>query len=196
MVHYVLEGDRPVETSHSRKLTYGDYARLPDDNLRHEIIGGEHYVTPSPATRHQRISSRLLRLLGGFAEEHGLGEVFDAPFDVVLSPHDIVVPDLLYLSHERAQFLTQNNLQGPPDLVIEILSPTTRRRDERLKRDLYARAGVREYWLVDPDRKEVTIYRRGTDAFDPPDRRSAAAGNRLTSLLLPGFEASLEKLFA
>ena len=117
-----------VETGHS-KLTCDDFLRLPDDDLRHEIIDGEHYVTPAPVTRHQRILVELLYLLRHHLEKHPSGSVFVAPFDVVLSPYDVVQPDLVYLSDERAHLLTDKNLQGPPDLVVEILSPGTSRRD-------------------------------------------------------------------
>ena len=116
----------------STKLTYADYVALPDDGLRHEIIDGEHYVSPSPATRHQRISRNLLHLIQTYLDTHPLGEIFGAPFDVLLSEFDIVVPDALYLSRERARFLTEKTLPRPADLVIEILSPGTRTRDERL----------------------------------------------------------------
>ena len=120
----------------STKLTYADLELLPDDGLRHEIIDGEHYVTASPVTQHQRIVRRLLVALQAHLDTHPTGEVFCAPLDVVMSVQDVVVPDLIYVSQSRAQLLTAKNLQGAPDLVIEILSPSTRRRDERLKRDL------------------------------------------------------------
>ena len=158
-----------VEPGHSpAKLTYADYELFPDDDLRHEIIDGEHYVTASPITRHQRISRDLLYLIQSHLNTHPIGEVFGAPFDVVLSFTDVVVPDLIYLSKRRAHLLTVKNLQGAPDLVVEILSPSTRPRDEQLKRDLYERVGVAEYWLVDPDGDFLTIYRRGAAGFLPP----------------------------
>jgi Uma2 family endonuclease len=182
-----------VEQRHpSIRLTYEDLALLPDDGLRHEIIDGEHYVTASPATRHQRISARLFMALQSFLDVHPLGEVFFAPFDVVMSSHDVVVPDLIYVSQSRAHLVTARNLQGAPDLVIEILSPSTRPRDERLKRDLYERVGVEEYWLVDPDHNGVTILRRAHAHFLPPDTLSAGA--IVTTPLLPGFELPLDDL--
>jgi Uma2 family endonuclease len=196
MVHFVRRR-RGVQHRHSaRKLTYADYLRFPDDNLRHEIIDGEHYVTPSPLIRHQRISLRLSYLLQAYLEEHALGELFTAPIDALLSEFDIVVPDLIYLSNERAHFLTEKNLQGPPDLVVEILSPGTRRRDLGIKRSLYERVGVREYWLVDPIRDEVTVHRQGAGRFDPPVRLARATADVLTTDLLPGLEIPLEKLLA
>jgi Uma2 family endonuclease len=178
----------------STKLTYADYLRFPDDGLRHEIIGGEHYVTPSPATRHQRISRNLLFLIQSYLETHPIGEVFSAPFDVLLSEWDVVVPDLIYLSNERAHFLTAKNLQGPPDLVVEILSPSTRSRDQKLKKTLYERVGAREYWLVDPKRDVVEVYRRGPAEFENPSRYFRS--DVLTTPVLPGLELSLNRVLA
>ena len=104
-----------------------------------------------------------------YLETNQIGAIFYAPLDALLSEFDIVVPDLIYISHERSRYLTSKNLQGPPDLVIEILSPSTARRDERLKRDLYERVGVLEYWLVDPDRDIIEVYRRRVGGtFDAP----------------------------
>ena len=184
-----------VEPGHSStKLTYADYELFPDDDLRHEIIDGEHYVTASPITRHQRISLSLLHLIQSYLDTHPIGELFSAPFDVVLSFHDVVVPDLIYLSKARAQLLTVKNLQGAPDLVVEILSPSTRPRDERLKRDLYERVGVEEYWLVDPDQNVVTIYRRGPVGFLPPVRFEK--DGIVTTPLLPDFELPLARVIA
>ena len=177
----------------STKLTYADYVALPDDDLRHEIIDGEHYVTPSPVTRHQRISRNLLHLIQTHLDTHPIGEIFGAPFDALLSEFDIVVPDVLYVSREHARFLTAENLQGPPDLVIEILSPSTRSRDERLKRNLYERVGVEEYWLVDPLRDVIHVYRRDeTQRFAPPMRY--ARGDVLTTRLLAGLQLLVDNV--
>jgi Uma2 family endonuclease len=176
------------------KLTYADYLRFPDDGLRHEIIDGEHYVTPSPATRHQRISRNLLHLIQTYLDTHPIGELFAAPFDALLSDFDIVVPDLLYLSNERARFLTSKNLQGPPDLVIEILSPSTRSRDRQLKHDLYERVGVQEYWVVDPEQDRVEIFRRHTGLFG--ESLAVPRTGAITTPLLPDFELPLDRVLA
>jgi len=182
-----------VRPGHSpTKLTYADYVLFPDDGLRHEIIDGEHYVTPSPATRHQRIAGNLYYLLRDHLETHPLGEIFLAPFDALLSEFDIVVPDLLYLSNESSRFLTSKNLQGPPDLVVEILSPSTRRRDVRLKRDLYERVGVREYWLVDPARDVIEVYQRSDERFQGPVQYGKS--DVLTTPLMPGLELPVDRI--
>ena len=192
MVHSVLP-EVAVEPGHSpTKLTYADYELFPDDGLRHEIIDGEHYVTASPITRHQRISLNLLYLMRFYLETHPIGELFSAPFDVVLSFTDVVVPDLIYLSRARAHLLTPKNLQGAPDLVVEILSPSTWPRDERLKRDLYERVGVEEYWLVDPEQDVFTIYRRGAEGFAPPVRIEKRG--TVTTPLLPGLALPLDRV--
>jgi len=182
-----------VEPGHSStKLTYADYLLFPDDDLRHEIIDGEHYVTASPVTRHQRISRELLVLVASYLKINPLGEVFDAPFDVILSDTNVVVPDLVYVSNARSHRVTSKNLQGAPDLVIEILSPSTRPRDERLKRDVYERLGVEEYWLIDPDRDVVIVHRRGDKGFDPPIIHEKTSV--LNTPLFPYLEIPLEKV--
>ena len=184
-----------VEPGHpATKLTYADYVRLPDDGLRHEIIDGEYYATPSPVTRHQRILRRLSYAIERFLREHPIGEVFWAPLDVVLTDTDIVVPDLLYISRERAYLVTEKNLRGAPDLVVEILSPSTKSRDERLKRDLYERMGVNEYWVVDPTRNIVRVHRRGTGRFE--EVQILGAADHLTSPFFPGLQLPLHEILA
>jgi Uma2 family endonuclease len=132
------------------RLTYEDYCRLPSDGKRYEIIDGELFVTPSPFRPHQRVVTRLTRYLSTFVEENELGEVFVAPFDVVFSRFDVVEPDLLYVSKGRLSVLTEKNVQGAPDLVVEVLSPSTAETDRTIKLKLYARYGVQEHWIIDP----------------------------------------------
>lgn len=179
------------------KLTYDDFLLFPDDGLRHEIIDGVHYVTASPNTKHQTVSGNLHLLIGMWLQEHPLGRIYYAPFDVVFTKYDVVEPDLLYMSHERAKtVLTAANVQGAPELVIEIGSPSTRSRDESIKRRLYERAGVSEYWFVDPDVDAIRVYRRGGSGFDAPRDYSADAGGVIVSPLFPGLELSLARTFA
>jgi len=180
----------------SRKLTYQDYAQFPDDGRRHELIDGEHYVTPSPILRHQKISGHLEFALQGYVRERRAGHVFHAPLDVILSEHDVVEPDILYVSEERAAVL-QDWIRGAPDLVVEILSPATRKIDETVKRHLYDRAGVKEYWIVDSELELVKIHRREDDgAFPRVAELTREARDTLTTPLLPGFLLPLDELFA
>lgn len=178
------------------KLTYDDFLLFPDDGMRHELIDGAHVVTPSPNLPHQRASGNLFGLIWSYLHLNPIGDVFHAPFDVVFSRFDVVEPDLLYLSKARADaVLTTANVQGAPNLVVEILSPSTRRRDEMEKRRLYERAGVDEYWVVDPDEGRVRVYRLEVAAFAAPVEFSLDRRDVLTTPLLPGLELPLLRLF-
>ncbi len=179
------------------KLTYDDFLLFPeDDGLRHELIDGVHVVSAAPNTRHQRVLVNLVFLVRGWLEEHPAGQVFVAPFDVVFSRFDVVEPDLLYMSNERAAaILTEQHAAGAPELVVEVVSPGTRRQDETIKRTLYERRGVSEYWLVDPGAERIRVYRHHAGRFEPPITLSRDAGDTLTTALLPGLQLSLSRIF-
>lgn len=181
------------------KLTYDDLvAMFPnDDGVHRELIDGEIFVTPSAVTRHQRLTVRLALSLGNHIDLHpNQGEVFTAPFDVVLTAHDVLEPDLLVVLGDQRDILTEKNVQGAPGLVIEILSPSTRKRDLTLKRQLFDREGVREYWVVDPEGNSVAVYRRAADgSFPLATTLEASNAETLTTPLLPGWQLALERLF-
>jgi Uma2 family endonuclease len=178
------------------KLTYDDFVLFPDDGKRHELIDGEHYVTPSPNTRHQRVSANLHLLIGSWLETHPVGQVFYAPYDVVFSDYDVVEPDLLYVSNARAaEVLTPQHARGAPEIAVEIASPGTRKRDETIKRRLYERAGVSEYWVVDPEVDVIRVYRRVDDRFARAIELTHEAGDVLTTPLLAGLDMSLARIF-
>jgi Uma2 family endonuclease len=188
--------DGVTDAGSGQKLTYDDFLLFPDDGKRHELIDGEHYVTASPNTKHQRVVGNLYWMIRSHLEAHPIGEVFMAPYDVVFSNFDIVEPDLIYLSRERAaQVITRLHAKGVPELVVEISSPATRKRDETIKRRLYERVGVTEYWVVDPDLDVIRIYRRSGDRYDRPIELSSEAGDTLFSPLLPGLELRLAAVF-
>ena len=150
-----------------REWTYAEFARLPDDGNRYEVIAGELYVTPAPETPHQVVSGRFFIELSIFAtREHKLGEVLYAPVDVLFGPGDYLEPDLVFLRSEHKHYRTRRGIEGPPDLVIEILSRSTATQDRGVKRERYAHFGVTEYWIIDPDRHRVEVYRLQED----PDR--------------------------
>ena len=188
--------DHTKPASDGVKLTYDDLLALPDDGLRHELIDGEHFVTAAPNLRHQRVVGDLHYRLRGWLETHPLGEVFLAPFDVKFDNLNVVEPDLAYLSHARAeQISTPERFIGAPDLVIEVASPSTRRRDETIKKRLYEREGVSEYWFVDPEIDVVRVYRRAGTAFGPVEELALDGDEVLRTPLLPGLDLRLADIF-
>ena len=178
------------------KLTYDDFVLFPDDGKRHELIDGEHYVTPSPNTKHQQISMNLALLIGSWLKTRRAGRLFHAPYDTVLSLFDIVEPDLVYVSNARTGLITEKHLTGPPDLVVEITSNGTRRRDELTKRRLYERFGVNEYWIVDPELDVVRVLRRSGDSFGAVVELSREKQDVLLTPLFPGLDLPLESIFS
>jgi len=181
-----------------RAWTYGNLAALPDDHLRHELIDGEHLVTPSPNTLHQTISLNLVRVLLPYLDRHRLGEVRYAPFDVKLSLFTVLVPDLVYFTAERfARAVNEKHATAAPDLVVEILSPGTRRRDKGRKRAVYDREGVGEYWIVDPESRSITALRRPRADAGLTDVTTLTldAGATLNSPLFPGLRIPLRDVF-
>jgi Uma2 family endonuclease len=175
--------------------TYEDYLLFPSDGQRYEIVDGERYVTPAPARKHQHVSMNLGWLLRTYLEEHPTGVLYAAPFDLVLSDRDVVQPDLVYVSTERADVLDERGAHGAPDLVIEILSASTRRIDEIVKRKLYEEYGVAEYWIVDPELETIKAYRLAAGRFEPPREVALERGETLATPLLPALELALLKVF-
>jgi Uma2 family endonuclease len=182
----------------TKRLTAAEFLQIPDDGKMHELIDGVHYVTPSPKLSHQELVGRLHLAIGNFlSTRRHLGRLFLARLDVVLSDYDVVEPDLLFVSGDQLDILTEANVQGAPALVIEVLSPSTRRRDEGIKRKLFDEKGVREYWLVDSKGRRVSVCRRGADgSFPIVANLDAASDNRLTTPLLPEFELPITDLFS
>jgi Uma2 family endonuclease len=156
-----------------------------------------HYVTPSPNQRHQELVLRLYLALGNHLEDcPERGRVFVSPFDVVFSFHDVLEPDLVFVAPDQLDILTGQNIQGAPALVIEIMSPSTRRRDRDVQRRLYERTGAREYWLVDPDLNAVTIYRRAEGgSFPLAAHLTVDRHDTLETPLVPGWSVTLARLF-
>lgn len=178
---------------HATVLTYEDYLGFPNDGNRHEILEGEHHVTPPPSLDHQGVAARLLHLFhlqvrGGFA--------FTAPVGVLLSPISVVEPDICYVGEERMSLLKQRGIEGAPDIVAEILSPSTARVDQTTKRQVYAKYGVGEYWLVDTVRCTVRVCTRSEAGFAPAADRLLAGADRLISPLAPGLDVAVAELFA
>ena len=139
--------------------TYEEFARLPDDGNRYEVIAGELYVTPAPGSIHQRVVWRLGTALENFCEEHGVGTMYGAPYDVIFGEGDYLEPDLLFVRRDREDIIKKHAAVGAPHLVVEILSDSTARRDRGLKRERYAAYGVPEYWIIDTEAQQIEVLR-------------------------------------
>ena len=139
------------------KYSYREYECFPDDGFRHEIIDGEHYMSPAPATNHQKVSRRIQFQLYSQIELTGRGEVYDAPTDVELDTYDIVQPDILVVMNDRKDIITRKKIKGVPHLVVEILSESNPKNDQILKMEMYQRNGVQEYWIVDPLTQTILV---------------------------------------
>lgn len=148
--------------------TYAEFARLPSEGGdRHEVIDGALVVTPAPALRHQRIATDLVTLLNSFVRSHDLGEVFAGPVDVLFAEGDYLQPDIIFVGKERSHLLSDRGVEGPPDLVVEIASPSTADRDRGIKLERYRLFGVAEYWVVDPDARTVEVWKLAEGAEKP-----------------------------
>jgi Uma2 family endonuclease len=167
-----------------RRLTYSDYLAIPEDGSRHEILAGSLVVTPSPRPAHQRVVLRLAMALEAHFRHHAGTEVFVSPIDLILTPHDILQPDLLVIDDPRS--VTDRGIEGTPLLVIEVLSKGTAVRDRGRKARRYAELGIPHYWLVDPDARRVEAFRLTGHRYG-----LAVSAEKATLLRVPGF-ADLE----
>lgn len=181
---------RPVDIA---PLTRWDYQELPDGGPRYELLEGELVMAPSPNRRHQTISKNIAFLFETYLRQHPLGEVYNAPLDVYLSETTVVQPDVFFVSQERPSRLRDYGIEGAPDLVIEILSPHNPRQDAVVKKSLYARSGVIEYWIVDPESARVLVFSLQQDPNQP--RHTLAPGDLYTSPLLPGLAFPVQEFF-
>jgi Uma2 family endonuclease len=178
----------------SRSLTFEDLQRMRGTSHdRLELIDGELFVTPSPTRLHQLVAKRLTRLLLQAIDDAGVGEFYFAPFDVKLADDSVVQPDLLAVTCDRRDRLQSAGVEGAPDFAVEIVSPSTGRADRGLKRDLYARFGVAEYWLVDPDAGSITIF---SDPVGDHYRGERIAREIAVSVVFPELSVDLAELFS
>lgn len=188
-------GSLPDPQHHQAKdsFNYERYCALPEDGRRYQVLEGELDVTPAPSTFHQGISRNLEFALLQHVRKNKLGILLDSPVDVILSSDVVVQPDIVFVAQERASIVTKRAIEGPPDLVVEILSPWTRRTDRITKLPLYARFGVHECWLVDPEEKSMEIFSLSGNQYL---LAATAYGNEtIGSSLFPGFVLSLEEVF-
>jgi Uma2 family endonuclease len=182
----------PLPTTH-RRMTACEYFELPEGPPYFQLVHGELFMSPSPVIRHQKVLLKLARASGNFLDNQPLGEVIMAPSDVELGGGDVYQPDLYFVSHARLEILDKQGAKGAPDLVVEILSPSTAQLDRQMKREVYERAGVREIWFVDLWDEQVEIHRfPGSDGA--PTVTTLRTGDRLTTALLPGWSFAVANL--
>ncbi len=175
-------------------MTYAQYRLLPDDGKRYELIDGELLMTPAPSTRHQRILGNLFSELRAYVKANGLGEVFVSPVDVVFEENLFLEPDIVYVSRHQQQIVGEEAIHGAPDLVVEVLSPSSFYHDLRRKMGLYSQFGVQEYWIVDPEKQTLDLYRRAGNELQL--FRQFASHETLESPLLPGFRLAVSDVFS
>jgi Uma2 family endonuclease len=195
-----MGGGDAMEANRSRhRWTYEEYARLPTPGeaggTRFEVIDGELYVTPSPGMNHQRIVTDLVTLLNVFVQSHALGRVFVSPLDVLFGEGDYVEPDILFVRTGRARIITERGVEGAPDLVVEVLSPSTRGRDRSIKLERYRHFGVGEYWIVDPEQSTVEVWKLAAPAALPVTLTTLDTLRWSPSGGEPTLEISLTELF-
>lgn len=174
------------------KFTYEDYRNTPEDK-RYELHDGELILAAAPRMSHQRLQSNLGLHIGPIAKAEAIGEVFFSSTEVYFTETDIVQPDLLFISKERSHIITKDNVQGAPDLVIEILSPSTAHIDRGFKRALYARHRVPEYWICGPDSETIKVLVLGEDRYQVFG--TFGEGDTFTSPTVPSFTVSIDEVF-
>lgn len=175
------------------KFTVADYMTTPEGK-RYQLLDGELILAPAPTDKHQSILGEIFVVLYRFVTQNGLGAVRIAPYDVVLSNYDVAQPDLLFVPNERRSLITEANIQGAPDLAVEILSPSTEEYDSGYKRTLYSRHGVREYWIVDPDAETVEVLTESDQGLTPA--ATYGRDETLVSPLLAGLSIDLVQIFS
>ena len=164
------------------RMTYKEFSKIPYDGLGHHLVRGVHVITPAPSIIHQRISAKLFKILSNFVEENSLGEVMYSPIDVKFSDEDGYQPDLLYIEKQRLSIIEKNIINGPPDVIIEIISPGSLKSDRGWKLEMARKYNVKEYWLVDYENKIIEIYTKDTMTKYTKDMVVKSEINELSNL--------------
>ncbi len=184
-----------VEYLKSKKdLTYWEYTILPDDSNRYEIINGELKMTPAPKTSHQEISKNIEYELIKYEKSTINGKVLYAPVDILLAKNVVVQPDLIFILKENYEIITEDNIKGAPDLIIEILSPSTTHYDMFEKKEIYEEYGVKEYWIVDPDKQWVELYYKQNNKYRL--NQKAEKEGKIESIIVKDFSIDLQTIFS
>lgn len=183
----------PILSSAQVKITYDVYRQLPDDGKRYEIIAGELCISLPPPTKHQIVVGNLLFALSVFSRAHAIGEVLHGPLEVYFSNTNLAQPDLIFISNKNSKIIQRAKIKGAPDLILEVVSRGTEKRDRTIKRKMYAQFGVREYWLAKAETATVDILRLQDGKLVPVAHLGKS--DALTSPLLPGLKVPLAEIF-
>ena len=180
--------------SAATKMNYDQLCLLPEDRNRYELFDGELVMTPSPVARHQEIVGRLHVLLAIHVQTNSLGKVYVAPLDAIFDQYNVLQPDILYVSRKRVPEIVKERIEGAPDFVVEVLSPSTFYNDLRRKMGVYSQFGVQEYWIVDPEMQTVELYSR--QGGELRSAKKFSSSETFESPLLPGFRFPVNSIFA
>ena len=182
-----------MSVAETLKITAKEYRAMPETGPRYQLIQGELIMSPSPSRFHQDISRNLLVILVSWLKENPIGVIYFAPFDVEFTKHDVFQPDILFVSNDRKSILTKAGATGAPDLVVEILSPITSSVDCGVKKKQYAKSGVRELWIIDPNLKAIEVFNLQRDV----DRPAAVytESDSIESSCFPGWSGSVLEIF-
>ena len=175
------------------KMNYDQYCLLPEDSNQYELFDGELVMTPSPSARHQYIVGELYSQLKDYLRANSLGRLYVAPLDTIFDQYTVMQPDILFVSRERVAEVVKERIEGAPDLVVEVLSPSTFHKDLRRKMHVYSQFGVREYWIVDPEEQTMDLYQRVGEKLELA--RRFAAQETFQSPLFPGFQIEVRSIF-
>jgi len=177
-------------TQAATKMTYEQYCLLPEDGKQYELIDGELFMTPAPKPKHQKTVGRLYEELSRFVRQNSLGEVFVAPVDVLMDRYTVLQPDVLFIGAARLSIVGEDAIEGAPDLVVEVLSPSTFYKDLRKKMTAYSQFGVQEYWIVDPETQTIELYARRDNKLQLAQKFSSE--ETLESALFPGLRLAVK----
>ena len=184
---------KSTATKMTTKMTYAQYCLLPEDRNRYELIDGELFVTPAPTPKHQEIVGALFLRLSAYVQQSSFGRVYIAPVDVLLDQYTVIQPDVLFIRRERLGIIKEGAIEAAPDLVVEVLSPSSFYKDLRRKMAAYAQFGVHEYWIVDPETETIELYQRAGEVLQLA--RKFSSNETLQSPLLEGFQLPVSSIF-
>jgi Uma2 family endonuclease len=182
-----------MQTTAQKPITVRDFRELPEGPPYYQLIEGDLYMSPTPNLFHQRIVLNIVFMIRSYLEKHPIGELVVSPSDVELTEINAYVPDVYYVSNKRKHIFTKQGASGAPDLVVEVLSPSTARFDKGVKQQIYARTGVKEYWLVNPDAQDVSVFHLQESADQPVGVYGLR--QKFTSPLLPKLTIRVARIF-